>query len=62
MRHTIPYTQAVEELDGAIANLADNLNMHIDTATEADVITEDESEKLYDLLDLLEEIRGVIND
>ena len=61
MRHTIPYIAITENIDSIIANLIDEATEAKETAEELDIITNEEVYTIEDILDLLEEIRGVIN-
>lgn len=61
-KNTIPYTVITEALDSVLANEIDRLEGSRDTATELDVITDEEAEQLQDFIDSLEQIRGVINE
>ena len=62
MRHTIPYTAITENIDGIIANLIDEAAEAKETAEELDIITDEEVYTIEELINQLEEIRGVIND
>lgn len=59
---TIPYHSMVEKLDSAIASAIDELEGERDICMDLDVITDDELESIADYLELLEEIRGEINE
>ena len=61
MARTIPYTAMIEKLDSVIASAIDELEGDRDIALELDVITDNEADEVQDLLEKLEEIRGVIN-
>ena len=49
-------------MDSVIAQLIDDTEFELSTSEELDVITDDEVETINDLLEKLEEIRGVINE
>ena len=62
MRHTIPYTHITENIDDVLSQLIDRAEGALQQAEELDVITDDEVSTIEDIIEMLENIRGVIND
>ena len=59
---TIPYSHLSEKIDSVIAQLIDDTEGELSVSEELDVITDNEVEYIKNFIEVLEEIRGEIND